>query len=412
MSELHATFQSFGGPPEGLQPPPGKIHCCFSPVRIAGQYFSTILLLALGLGLMVVLLWSLPLPRSVLGGLAAPSAFGAWVYLVIRNDYGTVELDGNVLWARHLYTGHTKERSVEEIDCLLTVVHLTAGLETAIIEKIWGRVKAVDIRFRDGWTLRIQRVDPAMTHAQELIEAIVYRMRQVREIDAEVITFKGQPIVRSVHWKGAQPLARPTNVWQVVLVCLMLTALFIGTLGSYWGLQEQERQELGSVPPHEMTIAELIENGPGANRHVTITGFRVGGYTFENRSGSDTWSDLWIALFPVGVESTDIQVVLSSRAVRSPPELGRLLQAGKVTGICSQEPRTRWGAKLGPNLRRASRGATLASAWEIEEMSEPPSRARVTSILVGAAACFGAVLVLASAIFWKARSPDRARSQA
>ena len=45
------------------------------------------------------------------------------------------------------------------------------------------------------------RADPAMTNARELIEAIVYRMSETREVQTELVNFAGNPLVRSIHWK-------------------------------------------------------------------------------------------------------------------------------------------------------------------------------------------------------------------
>jgi hypothetical protein len=74
------------------------------------------------------------------------------------------------------------------------IAHLT--------EALIGRVRGVEIRFRDKRTpIRISRADPAMTHAKELIEAIAYRMSEIGEIDAEVVEFEGKPLVRRIYWK-------------------------------------------------------------------------------------------------------------------------------------------------------------------------------------------------------------------
>jgi hypothetical protein len=44
----------------------------------------------------------------------------------------------------------------------------------------------------------------------------------------------------------------------------------------------------------------------------------------------------------------------------------------------------------------------LSSAWEIEELRDPPSAAFVTRLLVGSAGCFAAVVLLAGIVYWKA----------
>jgi hypothetical protein len=241
-----------------------------------------------------------------------------------------------------------------------------------------------------------------MTNAQELIEGVLYRMAQVGELEAEVVNLGGQPLVRNIHWKGEQPAVPPGKALKVWLGCLIVLALLFGTIGAYWGLQEQERHRLGSVPPHEIALASLIQNGPGPNRHVILTGFLPGGYAVETKSGS--WTNVWVALFPIGappVQGKEIKVVLSSKAVGNEAALGRLLQSGRVTGICSETPRSSWGLTLGPKLVEANQGRQLSSAWWIEEMREPPSAALVTGILAGSVGCLAAVLILALIVFWK-----------
>jgi hypothetical protein len=242
-----------------------------------------------------------------------------------------------------------------------------------------------------------------MTNAQELIEAVLYRMAEVRELDAEIVNFAGKPLVRNIHWKGERPGAPPGKRLKLALGCLMALALLFGTVHGYWGLQEQERHLVGSAPPHDVTLRALIENGPGTNRHVTVTDFRPGGYAFGSKAGS--WTRVWVALFPAGPqpgERKDIRAVLSSTAVGDEAALRRLLQPGRVTGICSEAPKASWGTALGPRLLQVNPGCQLSSAWVIEELREPPSAARVTEILAVSAACFAAVLLLAVVVFWKA----------
>jgi hypothetical protein len=326
------------------------------------------------------------------------------VYLATHNDYRWVELEGNTLRARHLYTGRMIERSVDEIDCLGTMVYPYRRLETVVIEKLLGRVKGIEIRFRDQRTpLRILRADPAMTNAQEMIEGILYRMGQIRALDAEVVDFAGQPLVRNIHWQGEQPAPPPGKNLKVCLVCLIGLCLLFGLILGYWGLQERERHEVGSIPPHEITVQNLIQNGPGANRHVTLTDFRPGGYAVESKSG--TWTNVWVALFPIGAQANarrEIQVVLSAKGIRDEAALRRLLQPGRITGMCSKTPRSSWGGTLGPELVKANDGRPLSSAWEIEELGEPPSEARVRWLLTGSGGCFAAVCVCALIVFWKA----------
>ena len=401
MPQQPFSFRDFGLLPENLQPPPEKIRSFFSAGRVIGQYIGTGLVSALGLGLTVLFALTMPLPLNLLAGAAALAGFGALVYLATHNDYRWVELEGDTLRAKHLYTGRTIERSVGDIESLGTMVYQVRKAATVVMEKLLGRVKGIEIRFRDRRTpLRILRADPAMTNAQELIEGLLYRMSQIHELDAEIVQFAGRPLVRHIYWKGEKPSAPPGKNLKVFLCCLMLLALLFGTIGGYWGFQEQMLQRLASVPPQEIALAALIQNGPGANRHVTVTDFLPGGRAIEDESGSTT---NWVALFPSGVQPNqrkDIQVVL--RAKGEEADVVRRLKTGSVTGICSERPSVSWGAELGPILVKANPGCQLTSAWEIEELRERPSAALVTGLLTGSAACFAAVIVFALLLFWLA----------
>jgi hypothetical protein len=331
---------------------------------------------------------------------AALMGFGAVLLLATHNDYGWVELDGQQLRAQHLYTRQIVERSIHEIESLGTMVLQVRRLETVITEKLLGRVKGVEIRFRDRRTpLRIMRADPAMTNAQALIEAVLYRMSETGPLEAEVVNFAGQPLVRNIHWKGEQPSPPPSKNRKVVLGCLMGMALVFGAILTFLGRQQEELQVLGSVPPHEITISSLLQNGPGTNRHITLTGFTPGGYVYETQG--QTWTQVWIALFPAGAQPGEIKAVLSSTTVPDEPALRRLLQPGRVTGICSAAPRSGWGTTLGPELEKSNPGQRLVLAWSIEELRKPPSAQQVKIIFAGAAVCLAATCILALAVCWR-----------
>ncbi|HVS37614.1 MAG TPA: hypothetical protein VMS17_18775 [Gemmataceae bacterium] len=405
MPEQSPPFRDFGLLPEGLQPPAEKIRAFLSPGRIAGQFIGTAIVSALGLGLTLLFALTLSMPLSLLACAAAVIAFGTFVYLATHNDYRWVELEGDVLRARRLYRGRTIERSVQEIECLGTMVYPIRTAATVVVEGLLGRVKGIEIRFRDRRTpLRIMRADPAMSNAQALIEAVLYRMKQIREIEADLVNFAGRPLVRNIHWKGEQPAVPAGRNLKVILCCLILLTLLFGTVLAFWGRQEQELQRLASEPPHEIALEALIRDGPGANRHITLTDFRPGGYVFETESNH--WTEAWVALFPVKAPAAPakaIQVVLSSKVVRDEADLQRLLQQGRVTGICSEKPSSSWGTELGPKLEKMNPGCTLTSAWSVAELRAAPSAATVTAILTGSASCFVAVLVLALILYWKAR---------
>lgn len=202
MPQHPDVFREFGIIPDRVEPPPTLVRAYFSTGHIVGQYIATGLLMLFGLGLAVLFAFTLPFPINLLAAPAALALFASGAYFVGRNDYAWVELDGNTLRARHLYTGQTHERSIKEIDHLQTLVFQVQTLATTIVNAWLGRVRGIMIHFRDGrWPLLVSRVDPKMTNAQQLMEAIVYRMSEHAPIDAEIADHRGTPLIKRIFWQ-------------------------------------------------------------------------------------------------------------------------------------------------------------------------------------------------------------------
>jgi hypothetical protein len=407
MATQPDAFRDFGILPQpGAPAPPQCVRCFFSGGRIIGQYIGTSLVSAVGLGFAVLLALFLPFPLNLLGCAAMLAGFAAFVFLATHNDYRWVELDGTTLRAKHLYTGRVIERSLEDVACLATMVYAIRRTETAIMEAFFGRIKGVEVRFRDRRTpLRILRADPAMTNAREAIEAIIFRMAQIREIDAEVVDWLGKPLVRYVHWKGERPqvqsgAGKALKLWLCLFVFM---ALVFGAVFGFTARQENRLRVLGSVPPQVVALKTLIEKGPGSNPHVTLTDFRFGGSVVESHKDSRSWSSVWIALFPTdqgegAPGGKDIKAVLTSKTIRNDADLKQFIQQGRVSGLCEEAPGLSGGTTR-TELIQANPGSALSSAWVIEEMDEPPSAAEVQGILLGSGACFALVFALAIVIF-------------
>jgi hypothetical protein len=411
MSQPSGGFRDFGILPEGLPPPPDQVRSYLSRGRIIGQYIGTGIGTAVGVGLALVLALTMPFPLNLLGAAATLAGVSAILYLATHNDYRWVELDGQTLRAQHLYTGRVIERSVKEIQCLATMVYPIRRTETRVIEALLGRVKGIEIRFRDRRTpLRVLRADPAMTNAKELIEALIQRMAQIGAVDAQVVNSAGAPLVRQIHWKGEPPSAPVSKTVKLCLACGVFFALMFGPVLGMIGVQESRRLSITEVPSQELTLQALIENGPRGNPHVVVTDFRLGGYCFLSKDGKlGVWSTVWVAMFPVAgdgkkpagksTEPAEIKAILKSRTLRSDAALGQFLKRGRVVGICTEEPRTNFGTTLGPNLQEANPDCPLVTAYEIEELNELPSGATIREAFLGASACFAVALLLALVIF-------------
>ena len=409
MPSSSDPFRDFGILPPDTAPATMPVRSYFSGGRVFGQYLATGLVASLGAGIAVLFALFMEPPLNILGGAASLGTFGVFIFLMTRNDRRWVELDGTTVRARHLYTGRIIERSVGDIESLNTVFYPVANAAVLLVEKMWGRIKGIEIRFRDRRTpLAIMRSDPAMTNAKELIEAVMARMQQLGELDVDVIQLDGSPIIKQVRRKGEAPIPRPSNSLRVLLGCLlMLTLIFGGILGLIAGA-DSRTYSIGSVPPQRLTLAELIAKGPGDNRHVTVTDFRIGGFAFEGKNG--VWRQVWVPLFPRNDPGHEIRVLLASNQIAGEAALRVLVQTGQVTGICSASPRTTFGTVLGPQLREANRGAELNSVWNIDELRSLPNATTVRMTTIASAALLSLTVLMTLALGWSAK-PSRTEKQ-
>lgn len=202
-------FRDYGIIPYGVSPPMGKVRSYLPLGHVIGQYVATCLMSGLGTGLGLYFALTLPFPENALAAAASLAGFAFFIYLATRNDYLWVELDGETITAQHLYTRRVVQRHIDEIEDLLTLVFLVRCSTIRLTETLLGRVQGIMIRFRDKRTpLQVIRGDPAMRNAKKLIEAIVYRMSEKGEVDAEVIDFEGKPMIRRIHWKDGSGASR------------------------------------------------------------------------------------------------------------------------------------------------------------------------------------------------------------
>ena len=193
-------FRDYGLIPPAATAPRGIVRASFSRGQIIGQYIATGLMTAVGLGMSLLFLLLAAFPANLAMSVLTLVAFGYLIARVTRNDYAWIELSGLTLRAKHLYTGRIVERSIEEIDDLLTMVFQVRTLALRLTEAWTGRVRGILIRFHDQRTpLTVSRVDPAMTHAVELMSAIVYRLAESETVEVEMRERDGQPLVHRLY---------------------------------------------------------------------------------------------------------------------------------------------------------------------------------------------------------------------
>src|SRR5262245_30447458 len=202
MNPTPDFFRDFGILPNGVAAPEGRVRSYLPSGHVIGKYFGMAFVLCSGLGIATLFAFTLPLPVNILAGVGAVAAAVGLCYLVGRHDYVWIELDGDTIRAKHLYTRKLVERSVADIEDLLTLVMQVRTLAIMVTEAWLGRIRGIEIRFKNNRTpLRVMRRDPAMRNAKELIEAIAHRMSQIGPIAAEIVSLDGKPLIRRIRWK-------------------------------------------------------------------------------------------------------------------------------------------------------------------------------------------------------------------
>jgi hypothetical protein len=382
--------------PRSLATPSGRVRCYLSGPRILFEHSMTVGISLLGLALLFFIPTWLPDPLNWLGVATAVVGFVAMIDLGTRSVYRWVELDGTTLRAKQLLTGRVTERDVAEVLSVDTLILKVRQAETVMIESLLGRVQGVDVRFRGARKpLRIRRVDPAMHNAETLIEAMLDRMQQIGELETDFIDLDGTPVVGSVYWKGHRPSPPSASGFYLACACVtMIVGLFFGTILGNTARHRLAREAILSVAPQELPLAALVKQGPGNNPHITLTDFRAGQPVSESDNG--TWTRVWVPLFPSKDAADEIPCVLESTVISSEDDCERLLRPGRITGVCSDVPRTSWGSRLGPDLVNANQNRPLTAAWVVEDAREPPhgNRFLIASGVAFSLAIFCGVFVL------------------
>jgi hypothetical protein len=198
-------FREFGILPDDVEAPSGTIRAYFSAFQIFGQYLGIGLLSGAGIGMAILFVFTLPVPQNILASMGIFACFAFLVYVVTKNDYCWIELDGTTIRAKHLYTRRIVAREIHEIDELITMVLPATKVSVHITNALLGRIRGIRIRFHDRLTsLPVWRADPKMLNGQELIEGVIYRMSEDRKLDAEIVELQGKPFVRRIYAK--QPI--------------------------------------------------------------------------------------------------------------------------------------------------------------------------------------------------------------
>jgi hypothetical protein len=205
MSDL---FRDFGILPDGQSRPSAKVRAYLSTSQIGFQFFACSTIVAIPLAIGICFFACYEFPWNCAAALAFVAMAGLAINFLTKNAYYWVEVDGDIIRAKNLYTRCVIERRLSDVEELFTLVIRASSRTTAAVNTVigswFGRIKGVRLKFRDGLTpIAIMRTDPAMLNARELIEAIISRMSEIGDLDYDVEMLDGKPLVSRIFWKQA-----------------------------------------------------------------------------------------------------------------------------------------------------------------------------------------------------------------
>ena len=113
-----------------------------------------------------------------------------------------VELNGDKIRARRLFTFTTNERSLRQITEVVTIAAVAQGTAPVVVgNALLGAVRGFEIRFND-LPGGINLMQPEMSNVLEVMQALYARMGQMGELDTEYTQLRGTPVVKRVAWKN------------------------------------------------------------------------------------------------------------------------------------------------------------------------------------------------------------------
>jgi hypothetical protein len=175
-----------------------SVRSVLTPGNVFGQWAAFVLFGIMPLLLALLLLVVVPIPNVRFGLAAFFSIFGLSVgYLIAHDTNRWVEVDGDFLRWKRLFSGQIVQRRVGELQEIRTMIVMVTNLTVRIHESIFGRVRGFEFRFADTKKgVRVWRVDPKMTHVAELVEAAIAKLYELGDVQPEIIELEGTPLVK------------------------------------------------------------------------------------------------------------------------------------------------------------------------------------------------------------------------
>ena len=185
-----------------------------------------------------------------------------------------------------------------------------------------------------------------------------------------------------------------------------------GAILTFFGYNEHKLASSAQADPQAMTVAELIEKGPGENAHIVLSDFWLldAQSVVEYEGEDDTqytkiWSpvitsdDAYVEQYIAFMESEDeltapaynesIHIVLYSEEINDDGDFYNLLQADTVQGLIINEIDSMGGEELSL-LQQSLPGINPDKVLIFEHNRKPKSTGTTMLMMVG-----GVVLILA-----------------
>lgn len=130
----------------------------------------------------------------------------------------------------------------------------------------------------------------------------------------------------------------------------MWLVLLFGIACLYLGIQELRLAQYVDSTPQKITLAQLIEKGPGNNHHVLLSDLHFGhNFVFERKSTGNSTGKVWIPAVPTAhkakpgddadeekmpeIKPADVRALIKSTRVFNDAEMDRLTSHDKIQGV-------------------------------------------------------------------------------
>lgn len=141
----------------------------------------------------------------------------------------------------------------------------------------------------------------------------------------------------------------------------------------WWAASVEQAILDGTSPgPREVELAELLAKGPGVNRHVLVTGFKVAAQVAVKEKEASRWAGVVAELLTPGQDEVKgpVLAVLYLDSTQGRADLDRIAAAGRVRALSLQGitefPSSRWSQVSELTEGRAPSTAPMRLVFEPE----------------------------------------------